>query len=84
MRPPHHLQHAQSSRHLGDCAPQCGHPTSMRGPGAVPGLFALESAMDELAVKLNIDPIKLRLLERAPEGRRPQPAFLLAPYGGVS
>jgi xanthine dehydrogenase YagR molybdenum-binding subunit len=39
-----------------------GTPTSMRGPGAVPGLFALESAMDELAVKLNIDPIALRLM----------------------
>lgn len=39
-----------------------GTPTSMRGPGAVPGLFALESAMDELAIKLNMDPIHLRLL----------------------
>jgi xanthine dehydrogenase YagR molybdenum-binding subunit len=39
-----------------------GTPTSMRGPGAVPGLFALESAMDELAIKLNIDPVKLRLM----------------------
>jgi xanthine dehydrogenase YagR molybdenum-binding subunit len=38
-----------------------GAPTAMRGPGAVPGLFALESAMDELAVKLNIDPVELRL-----------------------
>jgi xanthine dehydrogenase YagR molybdenum-binding subunit len=38
-----------------------GTPTSMRGPGAVPGLFALESGMDELAVKLNIDPVELRL-----------------------
>ena len=38
-----------------------GTPTAMRGPGAVPGLFALESAMDELAVKLNIDPVDLRL-----------------------
>jgi len=37
-------------------------PTSMRGPGAVPGLFAVESAMDELAVKLKMDPIQLRLL----------------------
>jgi len=36
--------------------------TSMRGPGAVPGLFATESAMDELAVRLNIDPVQLRLL----------------------
>jgi xanthine dehydrogenase YagR molybdenum-binding subunit len=39
-----------------------GTPTSMRGPGAVPGLFALESAIDELAFKLNIDPVQLRLL----------------------
>jgi xanthine dehydrogenase YagR molybdenum-binding subunit len=39
-----------------------GTPTSMRGPGAVPGLFALESAMDELAIKLRMDPVALRLL----------------------
>jgi xanthine dehydrogenase YagR molybdenum-binding subunit len=39
-----------------------GTPTSMRGPGAVPGLFALESAMDELAVALGMDPVELRLL----------------------
>jgi xanthine dehydrogenase YagR molybdenum-binding subunit len=34
----------------------------MRGPGAVPGLFAAESAMDELAIKLNMDPVEFRLL----------------------
>ena len=38
-----------------------GTPTPMRGPGAVPGLFALESAMDELAIKLKKDPVALRL-----------------------
>ncbi len=38
-----------------------GTPTPMRGPGAVPGLFALESAMDELAIKLQMDPLELRL-----------------------
>jgi len=38
-----------------------GTPAPMRGPGAVPGLFAVESAMDELAVKLNMDPVALRL-----------------------
>jgi xanthine dehydrogenase YagR molybdenum-binding subunit len=38
------------------------HPTSMRGPGAVPGLFALESALDELAVTLKLDPVHLRIL----------------------
>ena len=36
--------------------------TSMRGPGAVPGLYALESAMDELAIKLNLDPVQFRLM----------------------
>ncbi len=39
-----------------------GTPTAMRGPGAVPGLFATESAMDELAVKLGIDPVELHLI----------------------
>jgi xanthine dehydrogenase YagR molybdenum-binding subunit len=38
-----------------------GTPTPMRGPGAVPGLYATESAMNELAVQLKIDPVKLRL-----------------------
>jgi xanthine dehydrogenase YagR molybdenum-binding subunit len=37
-----------------------GVPTAMRGPGAVPGLFALESAMDELAIALKMDPVELR------------------------
>jgi len=35
--------------------------TAMRGPGAVPGLFAIESAMDELALALAMDPVQLRL-----------------------
>jgi len=39
-----------------------GTPAPMRGPGAVPGLFATESAMDELAIKLNVDPVEFRLL----------------------
>ncbi len=38
-----------------------GVPTPMRGPGAVPGLFALESAMDELAIALKMDPVALRV-----------------------
>ena len=37
-----------------------GTPTAMRGPGAVPGLFAMESALDELAVALKMDPLELR------------------------
>jgi xanthine dehydrogenase YagR molybdenum-binding subunit len=38
-----------------------GTPTPMRGPGRTPGMYALDSAMDELAVKLNIDPLEIRL-----------------------
>ena len=38
-----------------------GPATSMRGPGKVPGSFALESAMDELAIALQLDPVQLRL-----------------------
>jgi len=38
-----------------------GTPTPMRGPGATPGIFALDSALDELAVKLNMDPLEIRL-----------------------
>jgi xanthine dehydrogenase YagR molybdenum-binding subunit len=34
----------------------------MRGPGAVPGLYATESAMNELADQLKIDPVQLRVL----------------------
>ena len=36
-------------------------PTYMRAPGEASGVFALESAMDELAVALKIDPVELRL-----------------------
>lgn len=39
-----------------------GTPSDMRGPGAVPGLYATESAMNELADQLKIDPVKLRVL----------------------
>ena len=38
-----------------------GTPTPMRGPGRTPALFAIESALDELAVKLNMDPVELRI-----------------------
>ncbi len=46
----------------------------MRAPGECPGMFALESAMDELAVACNLDPIELRIRnepEVDPETGRP-------------
>jgi xanthine dehydrogenase YagR molybdenum-binding subunit len=36
-------------------------PTFMRGPGATTGTFALESTMDDLAHRLGLDPVELRL-----------------------
>ncbi len=49
-------------------------PTFMRAPGETPGTFALESAMDELAYELKIDPIKLRTMNHTsvdPESKLP-------------
>ena len=37
-------------------------PSWMRAPGEAPGMYALESAMDEMAIKCNLDPIELRIL----------------------
>ncbi|WP_375411003.1 xanthine dehydrogenase family protein molybdopterin-binding subunit [uncultured Bradyrhizobium sp.] len=36
-------------------------PCDMRAPGAATGMYALECAMDELAVALKMDPLQLRL-----------------------
>jgi xanthine dehydrogenase YagR molybdenum-binding subunit len=36
-------------------------PSWMRAPGECPGMYALESALDELAVELGLDPIELRI-----------------------
>ncbi|MFI0241078.1 xanthine dehydrogenase family protein molybdopterin-binding subunit [Streptomyces sp. NPDC016845] len=36
-------------------------PSWMRAPGEAPGMYALESAMDELASALGMDPVELRL-----------------------
>jgi xanthine dehydrogenase YagR molybdenum-binding subunit len=37
-------------------------PIWMRGPGEATGAFALESAIDEIAYELNIDPIEMRVI----------------------
>src|SRR5438093_1352926 len=39
-----------------------GAGADMRGPGRVPGLYATESAMNELADQLKIDPVRLRVI----------------------
>jgi len=49
-------------------------PTWMRAPGAVSGAFAIESAIDELAYELKIDPLQLRIInyaEKDPDTGKP-------------
>ncbi|MBP1919286.1 xanthine dehydrogenase family protein molybdopterin-binding subunit [Youngiibacter multivorans] len=41
-----------------------------RGYGAPQGIFAVESAVNELAVKMNMDPVKLRELNMVKEGQK--------------
>lgn len=41
-------------------------PSWMRAPGEAPGMYALESAMDELADALGMDPVELRLRNEPP------------------
>jgi len=47
-----------------------GVPTFMRAPGEAPGMWAIESAMDELAYALEIDPVELRLQNETAEHQR--------------
>ncbi|MGE4077817.1 MAG: molybdopterin cofactor-binding domain-containing protein, partial [Reyranella sp.] len=57
-------------------------PDSMRAPGEAIGLLALEQAMDELAVALDMDPIALRLKnepEQDPEKEVPFSTRALIP-----
>jgi xanthine dehydrogenase YagR molybdenum-binding subunit len=49
-------------------------PSWLRAPGETPGMFALESAMDELALRCGLDPIELRIRnepETDPESGHP-------------
>jgi xanthine dehydrogenase YagR molybdenum-binding subunit len=59
--PPRHL-YASDSIHVGQKVVNLDTVanTWMRAPGESIGTFALESALDELAYRLNIDPIELR------------------------
>ena len=66
-------------------------PADMRAPGAATGVYALECAMDELAVALKLDPLELRLAllfgsrpERGPALHQQEAARMLPPgRGGV-
>jgi xanthine dehydrogenase YagR molybdenum-binding subunit len=59
--PARHL-YAAESLHLDQAIVELDIPanTAMRAPGESIGSFALESALDELAAKMNVDPLELR------------------------
>ena len=52
-----------------------GTPTFTRAPGEASGSFALETAMDEMAVKLRLDPIEFRLRNYAEQDPGKQKPF---------
>jgi xanthine dehydrogenase YagR molybdenum-binding subunit len=70
------VMYAAPNRHTGHqlAALDVPTPSWMRAPGECPGMYALESAMDELAVAAGIDPVELRILNDSdvePESGKP-------------
>jgi xanthine dehydrogenase YagR molybdenum-binding subunit len=54
---------------------------AMRAPGEAPGLMALEIAMDEIAEKLEIDPVQFRVLnDTQVDPERPDRPFSSRPF----
>lgn len=47
-------------------------PIFMRAPGESPGMWALESAMDEMAYELGLDPMQFRLMNHADKNPQTQ------------
>ena len=56
-------------------------PGFMRSPPEIPYVYALESAMDELAIALDMDPVELRRVQRHDDGPDHRPA-LFEPVAG--
>ena len=59
---PFHYSVANLRVTFGRARRNIGATADMRGPGAIPGLYATESAMNEMAGRLKIDPVQFRLL----------------------
>jgi xanthine dehydrogenase YagR molybdenum-binding subunit len=54
---------------------------AMRAPGEAPGMMALEIAMDELAEKLGVDPVELRILnDTQVDPEQPDRPFSTRPF----
>src|SRR5258706_3325905 len=59
---PFHYSVANLRVTFGRARRNIGATADMRGPGAVPGLYATESAMNEMAGRLKFDPVQFRVL----------------------
>lgn len=69
---PYAFENGATAHKLSKC--HTASPTFMRAPGETPGMYALESAMDELAHALKLDPVEFRLRNVAdvePRSKRP-------------
>ena len=62
------MMYAAASRRTGHKLARLDVPTPswMRAPGEAPGMYGLESALDELAVACGLDPIELRVRNEPP------------------
>ena len=58
-------------------------PSYMRSPPELPYMFALESALDELAYALKMDPVELRKSNDTQTGAHRRQAFQQPPPDGV-
>ncbi len=66
---PYDIKHAKAVGYdVVSNRPKCA---AYRAPGAPMAAFAIESALDEMAQKLGVDPLELRLKNAACEGTRP-------------
>lgn len=54
----------------GSVAVNAGQSCAMRAPGHPPASVGMEAALDELAVKLGVDPVEMRLLNDPSDNRR--------------
>ena len=57
--------------------------SAYRAPGAPGAAFASESVMDEIAEKLTMDPMDLRIMNSAKEGTRRVNGFVNPPIGAI-
>lgn len=70
IRNPMHYRFGKIEKTEGEVSFNAQQPRAFRAPGWPVGCFAVEMMMDELATKLGIDPLEMRLLNEESDRRR--------------